>query len=84
VAEGTELQPEIAGYEPADALFGGPDGLRVIRRMVQAAAEVPLLVLEIGLGQGDEVEALVHAAGFRRAERVRDLAGIERVLIARR
>ena len=84
VAEGSELAPEIERYEPAGALFAGPDGLEVIRRMVDGAAEVPLLVLEIGLGQGDEVAALVQAAGFRRSERVRDLAGIERVVIARR
>lgn len=84
VAEGTRLQPEIERYEPAGALFAGPDGLAVIRRLVQAAREVPLVVLEIGEGQGDAVSELMTGAGFRRTERLRDLAGIERVVIGRR
>ncbi len=34
VADGAALAPEIARYEPAGALFAGPDGLDVIRRLV--------------------------------------------------
>ena len=37
VADGAELQPEIARYEPGSALFAGVDGLDVIRRLVGCA-----------------------------------------------
>jgi release factor glutamine methyltransferase len=86
VADGTPLPPEIARYEPPAALFGGPDGLSLIRRLVAQAAdsEVGLLALEVGFDQADAVASLVGAAGYRSVERLRDLAGIERVIVGRR
>ena len=61
VAEGAELAPEIARYEPAGALFAGPDGLDVVRRLVTViASQTPmpaLLALEIGPEQAAEVSA---------------------------
>ena len=41
VAEGAELPPEIARYEPACALFAGPDGLDVIRRLMRDGGRRP-------------------------------------------
>ena len=69
--------PDVARFEPHGALFAGADGLDVIRRLV--ALDVPFLALEHGQGQADAVEALAREAGFTQVERVRDLAGIERV-----
>jgi release factor glutamine methyltransferase len=83
VPDGTELQPEIALYEPAQALFGGRDGLDLMRRLV-AECEAPLLALEVGAGQADAVARLLIDAGFQLLERRRDLGGHERVLLARR
>jgi release factor glutamine methyltransferase len=83
VADRTELQPEIAGYEPVGALFGGSDGLAVIRRLVaMLPAAVRFVALEVGEGQAEAVAALLD--GFDRVERLRDLAGIERVVVGRR
>jgi release factor glutamine methyltransferase len=82
VASGDVLMPDVARFEPAGALYAGADGLDVIRRLV--ALDVPFLALEHGAGQAAAVDALARAAGFTEVSRVRDLAGIERVAVARR
>ena len=87
VAADELLAPEVAGYEPRGALLAGADGLDVIRRLVaQVAAHsrIGMLALEIGHTQADMVAALVAAAGFPAVERLRDLAGHERVVVGRR
>jgi release factor glutamine methyltransferase len=86
VEDGAPLAPEIARHEPARALFAGPDGLAVVRRLVDQAGRSParLLALEVGLGQGPAVAALAREAGFAEVELRRDLAGLERVAVARR
>ncbi len=87
VADDELLPPDVAFYEPRGALLGGPDGLDVVRRLVaQAGArpEISLLALEIGHDQGDAVVELVAEAGFREVQRLRDLAGHERVIVGRR
>jgi release factor glutamine methyltransferase len=82
VAPGEPVMPEIARYEPPGAVFAAGDGLAVIRRL--AAVPAAFMALEIGAGQAEAVEALLRAAGFAEVERVRDLAGIERVVVGRR
>jgi release factor glutamine methyltransferase len=85
VSDDEQLAPEIELYEPAGALRGGRDGLEVVRQLLGAAAGAGhVIALEIGAGQADAVSELLHAAGFASVERLRDLAGIERVLVARR
>jgi release factor glutamine methyltransferase len=84
VRAGERLPPEV-GYEPKDALYGGPDGLDVIRRLVPAAAaRASFLALEVGAGQASDVETMLRAAGFEGVESVPDLAGIARVVVGRR
>jgi release factor glutamine methyltransferase len=80
VRDGERLAPELA-YEPVEALFAGPEGLEAYRRLVPALAGVPFVALEVGAGQASEVAALLE--GFE-IELVRDLAGIERVVVGRR
>jgi len=86
VEDGTPLQPEIERHEPPAALYAGADGLAVIRRLAaQAGASAArLLALEVGMGQADEVAAVLRDAGFATTETRRDLAGIERVVVGRR
>ena len=87
IREGEPLPPEVAEFEPASALFAGPDGLDAIRRLVAVVSdrdEVRTLALEIGAGQADAVSGLLAGAGFAEVEGRRDLAGHERVVIGRR
>jgi release factor glutamine methyltransferase len=84
VEDGAQLAPEIVRHEPSLALRAGPEGLDVLRALAPAAAAVgaELLAVEVGEGQAAAVEAMARDAGFGRAERRRDLAGIERVVVA--
>jgi release factor glutamine methyltransferase len=84
VAEGEALAPEIALYEPSGALYGGPDGLVLIRRLVDTLGDVPVVALEVGAGQAVEVSELLRHAGFGAVIRLRDLAGHERVVVGTR
>jgi release factor glutamine methyltransferase len=83
------LPPEIRDYEPRQALDGGDDGLNVIRRLIQTApghlAADGALLLEVGNGQAPAVLDLLGAA-LPESDRyaLRDLAGIERVVVANR
>jgi release factor glutamine methyltransferase len=85
-ADRATLPPEVARHEPALALFGGPDGLDVVRRLVvqAGASAAALLALEVGQGQASAVVELVRAAGFGTVEALPDLAGVERVVVGRR
>lgn len=87
--ERSAVPPEVREYEPSAALFGGPDGLDVIRRLV-AAAPAALsaggwLLFEIGAGQAGPVRSLISSvAGLTMTEFRRDLQGIERTAVVRR
>lgn len=82
------LQPEVRDHEPGIALFGGGDGLAVIRPLVPAAAErlAPggFLLFEFAFGQDVEVEELIAGTPGLTFVRLRpDLQGIPRTAIAR-
>jgi release factor glutamine methyltransferase len=80
---------EVNGkFEPTLALDGGPDGLNIIRELIN---KVPgkikkrgFLFLEIGQGQADEVKTILHKAFPLGVIQIfNDLAGIERVVSLR-
>jgi release factor glutamine methyltransferase len=61
-----DMAPSVRNFEPHVALFGGDDGLELLRRFI---AQVPTklrpggtLVMELGSGQRAEVERLVRLA----------------------
>ncbi len=83
-----DLPPEVAHHEPIDALISGPTGLEAIEHLIGASREYltpgrGTLVLEIAPHQSVTVRALARAAGFAAVLVERDLAGRERVLVAR-
>ena len=88
VAEGSPLlDGSVHDWEPHAALFAGPDGLDHIRHLIANApgrlVDRGWLVLEIGADQGDDVRALFDLAGFSAVEVRTDLAGRDRLAVAR-
>ena len=82
------LEPTVKDYEPRLALDGGPDGLELVRKLLPLAGQAVLergwfLMEYDGDHQTEAVRALAAEAGLTSVEVVRDLAGIERVLVAR-
>jgi release factor glutamine methyltransferase len=87
IADADPLPRDVADHEPSLALYGGPDGLGVIRRLIAALAGglwPELVALEIGETQGETVAGLVAGAGFDDVEVRQDLTGRDRVVVGRR
>jgi release factor glutamine methyltransferase len=88
-AEVQKLEPGVRDYEPHLALDGGPDGLRVVGRIIDQA--LPLLkpgghlILEIGTAQEQPVRALIEAhPEYEPAPTVYDLRKHPRVIRTRK
>jgi release factor glutamine methyltransferase len=79
------LTTEVRDYDPKAALDGGPDGLDAYRALIPQAAGLlapgAALVVEAGLGQSTDIEALMKVSGLscERPPRA-DLAGIRRAV----
>jgi len=84
------LDPEVRDYDPPAALFGGGvDGLDVPNAVVVAAARLlrpgGLFVMEHADVQGESTRTLAMLTGsFTSIETRQDLAGRDRMLVARR
>jgi release factor glutamine methyltransferase len=84
-AEIGSLPSEVRDFDPRGALDGGPDGLDAYRALVPQAcgllAPGATLVVEAGIGQSRNVEALMVASGLALEGPARaDLAGIPRAV----
>ena len=86
VATGAQLGDGVAEFEPAEALFGGPDGLDAFRQIApQLGALIApggLAAIEIGFDQADVAAAVLASAGLV-SDVVFDLAGHSRALLVR-
>ncbi|WP_419809234.1 peptide chain release factor N(5)-glutamine methyltransferase [Sphingomonas sp.] len=84
VADDAVLSREVAGYEPASALYAGSDGLDDLRVLADGlrglVAPGGVACLEIGHDQGAAAGALFRARGFGVALR-QDLGGRDRCLV---
>lgn len=83
-----ELMDEVRLYEPRMALDGHEDGLYFYRKIAARAGEYlkgnGILAFEIGYDQGEAVSGLLEKEGYREIRIVKDLAGLDRVVIGRK
>ncbi len=83
------LQPEVRDYEPRQALAAGPKGTEIQQRIIEAAPDFlkggGLLVMEMGLCQAEALTQMLGRTGVFDCPKVlKDLAGIERVIVAKK
>jgi release factor glutamine methyltransferase len=88
VPDGVGVDPEV-GHDPAEAVFGGPDGLAVIRPLIRRVATLLRPGGAVGIEHDDShgraVPDLLRADGrFEAIEDHADLAGRPRFATARR
>ncbi len=79
------LEKQVREYEPRMALDGDGDGLKFYRKICRGAKRwlTPsgILAFEIGFDQADEVSALMKENGFSGIRLIKDLNGLDRVLV---
>lgn len=78
------LMADVRDFEPRLALDGGPDGLDLVRRILDGAPPFleadGVLALEIGQGEAEATAALFSERSYREVRIDRDYAKIERVV----
>jgi release factor glutamine methyltransferase len=82
------LSEEVRIHEPYGALDGKADGLyfyrEIIRQSSSYLADGGWLLFEIGCDQGASVSELLGKAGYEEIQIIKDLAGLDRVVLGRR
>ncbi|MGH3564818.1 MAG: peptide chain release factor N(5)-glutamine methyltransferase [Pseudonocardia sp.] len=89
VLDATRLPPEVAEWDPPGAIYGGPDGLEIIRAVIATTAGLlrygGWLAIEHDDSHGESVPALLRRRRVLACvEAHRDLAGRARFATARR
>ena len=86
-SERGDLSPEVLDYDPHEALFAGADGLDAYRTLAKLAPQWlrpgGMAFSEIGYKQAEAVKELLEAHGQTVLETRQDLAGHDRVIVAR-
>lgn len=78
VPDGENVSTEVS-HDPATALYGGPDGLDIVRRFLQDAlpylAEGCLVMLEVGHDQGHSTADIMTSLGYTECKVLTDMSG---------
>lgn len=87
-AEIENLMEEVRDHDPRLALDGHEDGLYFYRKIVAEGRaflkENGWMLFEIGYDQGEAVKSLMRENGFFDVQIVKDLTGLDRVVLGRR
>ena len=80
------LPPDVRNFEPKLALASPPDGLQLIRILIESAPNYlkpnGRLAIEIGKGQRLDVEDFVHRSKkYQKIDFIPDLSGVDRILV---
>ncbi len=83
------LQPEVRDYEPELALIAGTEGTEIQQKIIERATvfleKHGTLIMEMGMGQAEILKRMVdEARTYDRPEILKDLAGIDRVLVVKK
>jgi release factor glutamine methyltransferase len=74
-------------HDPEVALFGGPNGDELVRRLIEQAPSHltanGLLALEIGINQAEELTEVLRQKNYHDIQSKKDYSGITRFLLAR-
>src|SRR5688572_14060369 len=85
-ADRAALSREVR-HDPEVALFGGERGTEMVRKLIETAhshlAPGGLLALEVGLGQAEELVALMAKKNYHDIEQIRDYSDVTRFLFGR-
>ena len=82
------LEDDVKKYEPILALDGGNDGLYFYKKIINDADKFlkdnSYIIFEIGYDQGEDVKTLLEKKQFKEIEIIKDLAGFDRTIIAKK
>ena len=80
-----KLQEEVK-KEPKEALISGKEGTEFYEKIVNSLKdflkEEGFFAFEVGIGQAEKVKQILEDNGYKNIEIYKDLAGIDRVIIA--
>lgn len=84
-SEKEKIQTEVK-FDPEQALFTGDEkGLEFYEKITKDAPRIlnkgGYLLYELGIGQSNDVKSIMEKNGFQNVEIIKDLAGIDRVIV---
>ena len=82
------MNEEALQFDPELALFAANDGLAAYVKIVDGAKEYLTeggwLMVEIGHRQASAVSQLFFSVGFQQVSSIKDLSGLDRVVVGQR
>ena len=80
IAAGTLLSPNVALYEPEEALFAAGDGTEILKAVIDTAMrrDVAAVACEMGYDQKEAMEIYFESVGIGEYEFYKDLSGLYR------
>ena len=86
-SEISTLQSEVKNYEPILALDGGESGFSIYERILESLkshlTKSGVVLFECGYNQAQKLSEMLIKSGLKSVEIVKDLEGVERIVIAK-